>query len=408
MAIDVPGAEMIAFFDVLEAGIVTIAAEAEREITDDVLLQAEGLLEAVTVLSDHIPNGDGQILVSAIANIYLWLEDSKILHQPRKGRPQIEISEHQLEALLSFHFSSATIAGMLQVSVSTVRRRILQYGLEQMTEYTDLTDNELDEITAEFVHNSPNGGQKSYEGYLRGMGIHVRRSCIRSTLLRVDPAGVRRRFRQVLHRREYSVPMPNSLWHIDGHHKLIRWRIVVHGGIDGFSRLPVFLKVSSNNSSETVLKCFLEAVSAFGLPSRVRCDKGGENVKVSEFMLSHPERGPGRGSCITGRSVHNQRIERLWRDVFSGCISLFYHLFYSLEDAGILDPSNDADLFALHYVYLPRLQHQLNTFRESYSQHRIRGQRNRSPYQLWIEGMANLNSDESAIIGAMEDSFTVI
>ena len=73
-------------------------------------------------------------------------------------------------------------------------------------------------------------------------------------------------------------------------------------------------------------------------------------MKVSEFMLSHPESRQGRGSCITGRSVHNQRIERLWRDVFSGCISLFYHLFYSLEDAGILEPSNDADLFALHYV----------------------------------------------------------
>ena len=69
MAINLPGAEMIAFFDVLEAGIVTVAAEAEREITDDVLLQAEGLLEAVTYLSDHILNGDGQILVSAIANI---------------------------------------------------------------------------------------------------------------------------------------------------------------------------------------------------------------------------------------------------------------------------------------------------------------------------------------------------
>ena len=53
MAINLPGSEMIAFFDVLEAGIVTIAAEAEREITDDVLLQAEGLLEAVTYLSDH-------------------------------------------------------------------------------------------------------------------------------------------------------------------------------------------------------------------------------------------------------------------------------------------------------------------------------------------------------------------
>ena len=27
---------------------------------------------------------------------------------------------------------------------------------------------------------------------------------------------------RVLRRRQYSVPGPNSLWHIDGHHKLIR------------------------------------------------------------------------------------------------------------------------------------------------------------------------------------------
>ena len=53
----------------------------------------------------------------------------------------------------------------------------------------------------------------------------------------------------------------------------------------------------------------------------MRCDKSGEHVKVSEYMLSHADRGPGRGS---GRSVHNQRIERLWRDVFSSSVSLFY------------------------------------------------------------------------------------
>ena len=79
-----------------------------------------------------------------------------------------------------------------------------------------------------------------------------------------------------------------------------RWRIVVHGGIDGYSRLPVFLKASDNNRASTVLACFCEAVAEYGLPSRVRSDKGGENVDVSAYMLNHPERGPGRGSMITG------------------------------------------------------------------------------------------------------------
>ncbi len=85
----------------------------------------------------------------------------------------------------------------------------------------------------------------------------------------------------------------------------ISWRFVIHGGIDGFSRLIVYLNAATTNNATTVLDAFLRAVSQFGLPSRVRSDKGGENIEVAHFMVQN--RGENRNSHITGRSVHNQR-----------------------------------------------------------------------------------------------------
>ena len=91
---------------------------------------------------------------------------------------------------------------------------------------------------------------------------------------------------------------------IDGNHKLIQlYKIVIHGGLDGFSRMIVFLQASTNNRALTVLQYFQSAVEHYNLPSRVRSDLGMENIEVARFMLQ--ERGLNRGSHITGKSVHN-------------------------------------------------------------------------------------------------------
>ena len=96
---------------------------------------------------------------------------------------------------------------------------------------------------------------------------------------------------------------------LDRHHKLVRWRFVTHCGIDGYSRLVVFLQCSTNNRAATMLGHFLGAINQFGLPSRVRTDQGCENMQIAQYMLEH--RGMERRSVLVGSSVNNQRIEQL-------------------------------------------------------------------------------------------------
>ena len=89
---------------------------------------------------------------------------------------------------------------------------------------------------------------------------HVPRSEIRHAIHRVDSAGVSEISRTTIHRRVYEVEVPNSVWHLDGNHKLTKWKFVIHGAIDGFSRLIPFISCSTNNRAETVHHLFAGAL----------------------------------------------------------------------------------------------------------------------------------------------------
>ena len=173
-------------------------------------------------------------------------------------------------------FNWSQISRMLLVSRTTLWRRIRNLeSFSSRHHYTAITDSELDELIRGLRQGFPNSGISMMLGHLRSRNIFVQRQRVRESLVRTDPAGSAMRWFNTITRRVYSVRGPNSLWHIDGLHCLIRWRFVIHGGIDGFSRLIVYLSCATNNYASTVLALFLAAVQRYGWSSRVRSDKRG-------------------------------------------------------------------------------------------------------------------------------------
>jgi hypothetical protein len=168
---------------------------------------------------------------------------------------------------------------------------------------------------------------------------------------------------------------------MDGNLKLREYRFVLHATIDGYSRYLIYLEANLNNRAETVLAAFLRGVEGVShIPLRVRADKGSENREVGLWIIV--AYGENRGSFITGRSVHNQRIERIWREV-NRWMTSFHLIFQHLRQIDLYNPDNPVDRFVLGFVFLTLIRQSLAKFLRVWNYYKLRTEGYKTPTQLY-------------------------
>lgn len=244
----------------------------------------------------------------------------QLTHDGLVGRPRFDIDEELLTHLLRCGMIYKEIAGIFGVHHSTIGRHARRLGVAPR-QFCAITREDL--IAAVDHVLSLGSGESGYRWVwttlTRLLAIPVRRDDVQLICAELNPSAVLHRYVRANFRRKYQVPWVNSLWHMDGHHKLIRWKIVIHGAMDGHSRRMVFLQASNNNKADTVTAYFQKAVEAHGWPSRIRVDYGGENLGVKDLMEA------AHGTCTSdgGSAEVNRGQQRLIscrivaRDIYS-------------------------------------------------------------------------------------------
>lgn len=111
----------------------------------------------------------------------------------------------------------------------------------------------------------------------------------------------------------------------------------------------------------------------------MRGDKGIENRMIVKHMILL--RNNDAGSCISGRSKYNTRIERFCSEYNTNAMRNFCQEFEELKDLNLLEASNNADLWCLHFIHMDIIQNKIEVFKNHCNNHLMQTMNDKLPLE---------------------------
>jgi hypothetical protein len=161
---------------------------------------------------------------------------------------------------------------------------------------------------------------------------------------------------------------PNHIWAFDGHDKLTKYGLSIHGCVDVFSGKIIWLRVwTGNHDPDLVEMYYLESVKKYGVfPYSTQSDYGSETIGIFKLQQAlHDIYDTGAESphrYVT--SPRNQKIESLWHRYLAEMgRNLMENLEYGFSN-GIYKHSDCLEEYLYLYIWLPLVQSELDKYVE--------------------------------------------
>jgi hypothetical protein len=284
----------------------------------------------------------------------------------------MKINEDEVTVLRLQGCSWTKIALHFNVCISTLNKWRKRINYIDLASKQIVNVNEVTAIISNYLKSNTNCGERLLMGYLNQVHkVFIKRSELRNIVRRVDPDGVNRRKVKPILRKIYDGKAPGHVHHLDSHHKLSKFGFITFGVIDGFSHEIITLVCCRNNKAHTMLNAYVqsEVFKKRGVPELLRGDNGKENMALARFINALR----GENHFIGGRSIHNQRIERLWRDVHRMVTKFYLNLFQNWELLLGLDINSMYDIWILQELFITRINEDLKDFQNAWNGHIMKG-----------------------------------